>query len=164
MFSLGAVGTIGGLLFGYFNGRAERTEARALSRNSRLHAQRLDAYAELAAFLERERLYIARTEPVITFGEAMPPPPALSENDWLTMQGRVGVAGSEAVERAVKDAQAAAMKFIGAVSVYRSADRRGTPDLYSEGGLREQMDKARERATTAIDEAERAMRDELASL
>ena len=142
----GVVGTLGGLAFSLLNGRAERAQARALARASRLHAQRLDAYADLAAFMERERLYIQRTEPQVAIGEGQPPPEPVGDEEWLAMQGRVAVAGSAAVEAAVKKAQLAAHKFSGTVFVLR-AMRGGTP--HQEAGAWEQTEAARTRAVEA---------------
>jgi len=159
----GAAGAIGGLLFSYFNGRAERIEARTLARHSRLHTQRLDAYAQLAAFLERERLFVERTEPEIGLGEPQPPPEPLDEEEWLSMQGRVAVAGSDAVSDAVGEAHRCAHVFAAAVWHY-NAMRDRTQNLYAPGGPREKMDDARRVALDAIDAAERVMRDELADL
>jgi hypothetical protein len=102
--------------------------------------------------------------PLRLLGEPQDPPKPLSDEEWLELQGRVAVAGSARVERAVKEAQRCAQRFVGAAAVYRLATRRNAPNVYEEGGPRETMDKARTAAYDAIDAAERAMRDELADL
>jgi hypothetical protein len=76
--SSGAAVGLAGLAFGYFNGRSERQHAEGLARGSRLHDQRLAAYAELARYLERERLYLQRTEPMIG---PQPDPPGPLDDD-----------------------------------------------------------------------------------
>jgi hypothetical protein len=159
----GVVGTLAGLVFAFFSARADRTQVRVLARSGRLHAQRLDVYAELSAYLERERLYIERTEPKATIGGGQDPPDPLDEEDWLKMIGRVAIAGSDEVETAIKNAQQGASKFAGALGVHLAMARQGgTPIQQSEA--RQQMDDARDRAVAVIEEAQRVMRDELANL
>jgi hypothetical protein len=160
---VGLAGTIGGLLFAYFNGRAERAAAHKLARSGRLHAQRLDAYADLSAFLERERLYIERTEPQIVVGEGQAPPDPLSDEEWIKLRGRVSVGGSATVEAAVEEAQTRAHGFAGAVLSYRGIVQEGG-NAIQVNQSREQMDRARRRAIEVIEDAQRVMRDELADL
>jgi hypothetical protein len=158
----GAVGALAGLVFSYFNARSERISAQSLARSERLHAQRVDAYATLASFLERQRIYAARTEPIFTVGSPPPLPKPTSDEEWLEMRGRASVAGTDAVDAAVKEAQKRFNEFSANVMVYRQMHERAEG---KEGiKLRTQLDESRQSAYEAIDEAQRAMRDELAAL
>jgi hypothetical protein len=70
---------VGSLLFAYFNGKAERAHGERLARSGRLHEQRRAAYVEIARLLERQRLYLVRTEPLR--GPKPDPPPPLSDDE-----------------------------------------------------------------------------------
>jgi hypothetical protein len=77
----GIAGTVGGYLFGYFNGRAERTHAEHLSRAARLHNQRLDGYAEVSTYLLREREFLSKRLTAGTY-------PPVADNERFERPGR----------------------------------------------------------------------------
>jgi hypothetical protein len=155
----GAAVGLGGLVFGYFNGRSERAHAKELARSTRMHEQRLITYSELAAFLEHMRMYIVRSEPFM--GPKPPPPDPPDDDDQMALSGRVAIAASQEVEEAVKDAMGLVADFREALNVYRQAVQRNAPERPT---VRKAMDEARTRADEAITEAQRGMREELAAL
>jgi hypothetical protein len=150
---------LGGLAFGYFNGRSERRHALRLARGGRLHQQRLAAYADLAAYLERERLYLHRTEPMI--GPQPDPPAPLDDDEWTRLTGRMSVSGSREALLALEEAQRRAHSFNGALMAYRGMRNQNALQMPA---ARQRMDEVRTRASEAIDEVERLMRNELAEL
>jgi hypothetical protein len=50
----GVFGFVGGYVFAYFNGKAERAHGERLARSGRLHEQRFAAYKEVARLLKRQ--------------------------------------------------------------------------------------------------------------
>jgi hypothetical protein len=152
----GALGTLGGLVFAYFNRKAEQQHARELSRSERLHAQRRDAYVQLAAFLERMRLWAYRTEPFM--GPQPDPPTQASDDEWTRLSGLAAVAGSLDVQSKMNGASKRLRDFEIAVLHYRT----GRDERFVE--TRRQMEDARQAAFAAITEVQEAMRDELANL
>jgi hypothetical protein len=155
----GGIVGLGGLAFGYFNARSERRHTERLARGGRLHQQRLAAYADLAGYLERERLFLHRTEPMI--GPQPDPPPPLDDDEWARLNGRLAVSGSREALAALEEAQRRSQSFDGARMVYvgmRNQNALQMPEA------RRRMDEARRRASEAINEVERLMRDELAGL
>lgn len=159
----GALVGVDGLIFGYFNGRAERNHARNLSRGARLHEQRLAAYADLSAYLERERISIARIEPVFVVSEPQPPPDPLSADEWTQIMGRAAVAGSDEVRAAVEHARRQSGDFLGRAVVYRHMNaQHAEGQQLADAGVA--MEQARQEAFGAIDAAQAQMRGELAEL
>lgn len=86
-----------GLVFAYFNGKSERAYGERLARSGRLHEQRLAAYKEIARLLQRQRLYLVRTEPIIgpkpdppQRSADLPPCPLhrMSSRPWRKPRGR----------------------------------------------------------------------------
>jgi len=162
--SSGAIVGIGGLVFAYFNGTAERVHAERLARSGRLHEQRRLAYTEVARQLERQRLFLERTQTLLP----TPPPPApLDDDEWTALNGLAAISTSPEVEAALRETVQTVSVFQGAVSLYRheeenpraakAAHRRGKSAYF-------EMEQARDRAAAAIIEAERVMREELATL
>jgi hypothetical protein len=157
----------GGLVFAYVNGREERAHGERLARGGRLHEQRFAAYREISRLLERQRLYLDRTEPVL--GPKPAPPPPLDDEEWATVSGLAAISPSEGVLAALEDASQKTRDFDIHAFTYRQIRARPSAarvneDPEEEGKARVSMDTARDHALGAITEAERAMRDELAAL
>jgi hypothetical protein len=99
----GAVGVVGGFVFAYVNGKAERLHSRHLALSTRLHEQRLAAYVDIGTFLERQYLYVRD----VAFSYQMTPvprpdpPEPLSVDDWTTIMGRAKVSSSPEVREAL---------------------------------------------------------------
>ena len=140
-----------------FTAWANRKHERDLARSERLYGQRRDLYVELAAFLERDRMGIARTEPIISFGEPLKPPEEVTDEDWIAMCGRWVVLASGDVQDGMLEASKRD-QFVSSVMSYKAV--RGQGGDWSEP--RKQMDDARERAYAAFDGAEKTMNAELA--
>ena len=98
----GALIGLSSLVFAYFNGRSERTHGERLARSDRLHEQRFAAYKEVARLLERQRLYLTRTEPLV--GPKPDPPRPLDDEEWATVSGLVAISPSADVLAALEDA------------------------------------------------------------
>jgi hypothetical protein len=157
----------GGLVFAYFNGKSERAYGERLARSGRLHEQRLAAYKEIARLLQRQRLYLVRTEPII--GPTPDPPPPLDDDDWAAVSGLAAVSPSQDVLAAMEEAARKTSDFEIDALKYRRiqaqpAAARVDEDPEEELNARVSMDAARDRALEAISEAQRAMREELAEL
>lgn len=161
--SSGVIVGVGGLVFAYFNARSERSHGERLARSGRLHEQRLDAYKEVARLLQRQRLYLARTEPIV--GPKPDPPPPLDDDDWAAVSGLAAVSPSAEVLEAMDEAAQKTSGFEFAVFRYRQVEARPTAFPADEGlNARKEMDQARDDALEAISEAQRRMREELAEL
>jgi hypothetical protein len=165
--TFGALVGLGGYVFAYFNGRTERAHGERLARSSRLHEQRFTAYREISRLLERQRLYLARTEPFL--GPKPDPPPPLDDEEWATVSGLAAVSPSEGVLAALQDASQKTSDFETRAFTYRRinarpAAARVNEDPDEEPKARRSMDAARDQALDAISEAQRTMRDELAEL
>lgn len=159
--SSGAIVGLGGLVFAFFSGRSERAHGERLALSGRLHEQRLTAYVQIAGFLERQRLFLIRTEPFYSEpGQADPPPP-LNDDEWAAVNGLAAVSPSPEVLAALEYAQEGARFFEYAVRELRNALDAEGPQLFT---ARQQKDNARQRAIAAINETERVMREELAGL
>lgn len=177
-------GTVGGYLFGYFNGRAERTHGERLARAARLHEQRVDLYAEVAALLQRDKDFLYTTEAMATLFPRPEPPqyqPQRAKDVWRAVDGRVRVVGSEPVSNAVSRAQIAVRKFELSVQDYRDMLASQADDLIAAtsdeererirttrpagfGTAAERVNQTRNDASALIDKAHSVMREELAGL
>jgi hypothetical protein len=116
--------------------REHRVElARVEARGSR----RERAYPDFAAYLERVRLLLERTEPMR--GPVDDPPERLPDDEWVVVNGRLRVTASLEVQEAINKAHRAANEFIERLREYK----RFEPNA----GI--QMHKARIGALAAID-------------
>ena len=163
----GALIGLSSLVFAYFNGRSERTHGERLARSDRLHEQRFAAYKEVARLLERQRLYLTRTEPLV--GPKPDPPRPLDDEEWATVSGLVAISPSADVLAALEDASQRTNDFEIHAFTYRRINARPSAarvneDPEEEPKARRSMDDARVHALEAITEAERAMREDLAQL
>jgi hypothetical protein len=140
---------------------ATRNHERAIARSARLFDQPRDLYVELAAFLERDRMSIARTEPILTIGgEPLKPPPEVTDEDWIKMRARWVALASGHVHAGMLEASKRRNDFVGAVMVYK-----GTPRGHANwADARKQMDEARDAADAAFDDVEHTMSAELVRL
>jgi hypothetical protein len=157
----------GGLVFAYFNGKSERQHGERLARSGRLHEQRFTAYREISRLLERQRLYVVRTEPFL--GPKADPPPPLDDEEWATVSGLAAISPSEDILAALENASERAGDFDFEASTYRRIKARPpatrvNEDPDEELKARRTMDAARGEAIDAISEAQRKMREELAGL
>jgi hypothetical protein len=157
----------GGLVFAYFNGKSERQHGERLARSGRLHEQRFTAYREISRLLERQRLYLVRTEPFL--GPKADPPPPLDDEEWATVSGLAAISPSEGVLAALENATERAGDFESDAFTYRRIKARPPAarvdeDPDEELKARRTMDAARGEALDAISEAQRKMREELAEL
>jgi len=167
----GAVGVVGGFVFAYYNGKAERLHSRELAISARLHEQRLAAYVEIGRFLERQYLYVKRVE--WEWVNVLPvhggdPPEGPSVDDWTMVMGKAKVSASAGVLEAMQEAEsttfaldmAIADRKIAladpAVKQFESSLGIGAPHTLA-------VEDARLIAMKAIEEAERRMREELAA-
>jgi len=158
----GAFVGLAGIAAGYFTAKGERSHSEKLARSTRLHSLRAEAYGELAVFLERQRMYIQRVEPMMTFGEPLEAPETPRDEEWMELMGRTAIASSEEVREAVDAAGRKTREWEYRVMEYRRAKN------YAEGkegaDIAMAMHNARQDAYAAIDAAEQRMRDELAAL
>jgi hypothetical protein len=161
--SSGAIVGLGGLVFAYFNGKAERVHTERLARSGCLHEQRRLAYVEIARFLERQRLFLIRTYPFM--GPKPAPPEPLGDDEWSAVSGLAAVSPSREVEAALQDAAQRGTEFESAAAIYQH-EETSRRVLTQEGqkSARQVMDESRDSALAAITKAQHAMRDELASL
>jgi hypothetical protein len=141
---------------------ANRSHERKLARAERLYAQRHGAYLELTRFLERQRLVLDRTEPII--GPLPAPPADLDDDAWVDMRARWKTLASKDVQEALATAGQRFSGFVGAVMTLRVVQAQAPIRDQQLPAAREQMQEARDRATAAFDDAERVMNDELSRL
>lgn len=148
----------------HLNGKAERAHGERLARSGRLHEQRFAAYREIARLLERQRLFLIRTEPIL--GPKPDPPQPLDDDEWSAVSGLAAVSPSQDVLTALKEAAQKTSDFEIAVSTYRRVEARPAVSQRGDDAMdaRLGMDEARDRALGAIAEAQRTMREELAKL
>jgi hypothetical protein len=158
----GALVGIIGVGFAYFNGKSERAHSERIARSGRLHEQRFKAYVEIATHLARQRLFLARTEPLWETADAPGPPAPLSDKEWAALAGLAAVSPSPEVLDALELAQTETRNFEGAVIQLRAAEK--TAEGSELTSHYQQKDNARQRALVAIEETERVMREELAAL
>ena len=158
----GAIVGLGGLVFAYLNGKAERVHAERLARSGRLHEQRRLAYIEIARLLERQRLFLERTHAFI--GPKADPPEPLDDDEWARVSGLAAVSPSPEVGAALRETVQTAGAFEGAVMVYQFQEKKPRSASVEGKSAWLVMDEARGGAIAAISNAERVMRDELASL
>ena len=168
----GAIGVVGGFVFAYFNGKAERLHTRQLAISTRLHEQRLSAYVEIGRFLERQYLYVKWVEYVWTVPGTetlvSDPPKPPSVDDWTMIMGRAKVSASAEVLEALQEAEGTTYLLDLAIGTRKAAmtdpevERKerewGTAAPYMMA-----IEEARIPAKLAIEEAERRMREELAA-
>ena len=163
----GVIGVAGGLVFAYFNAKEERSHGERLARSGRLHEQRFAAYREIARLLERQRLYLIRTEPFI--GPKPEPPQALDDEEWAGVSGLASISPSREVLAVLEEAAQKTSDFEIHAFTYRRINERPpaarvNEDPEEELNARLSMDAARNQALGAITEAERVMREDLATL
>jgi hypothetical protein len=157
----GALGVLVGVGFAYVNGKSERAHSERVARSGRLHGQRLSAYVELARALRRQGMYVVRTEPLV--GPQPDPPAALDDEEWAALMGKAIVAASPDVLAALEDANTETMTFQFAVNELAQMNAQAAlPNLLV--AARQRLDDTRGRALNAIEETERLMREELATL
>jgi hypothetical protein len=165
----GAIGVVGGFVFAYVNGKAERLHSRQLALSARLHEQRLAAYVEIGRFLERQYLYVKTVERVWHVPVQVADPPEMpSVDDWTMVMGKAKVSASAGVLEAFQEAQNTTYMLD-----YAIADRKAAlQDPEVEQFERElgmgaphtlAVEEARLTAMTAIKETEQRMREELAA-
>jgi len=165
----GAIGVVGGFVFAYFNGKAERLHTRDLAISARLHEQRLAAYVEIGKFLERQYLYVKRVERVyyIPVQVADPPEPP-SVDDWTMVMGKAKVSASAGVLEALQEAENTAYALDTAIVIRKAAlEDPEVEQIERELGMGSPhtlaVEEARLTGMNAIEEAERRMREELAA-
>jgi hypothetical protein len=154
-------------VFAYFNAKEERSHGERLARSGRLHEQRFVAYREIARLLERQRLYLVRTEPII--GPKPEPPQPLEDEEWAEVSGLASISPSPEVLAALEEAAQKTSDFEIHAFTYRRINARPSAarvneDPEEELKARLSMDTARDHALDAITEAERSMREDLAKL
>jgi hypothetical protein len=88
----------------------DRKHQRALAQAERRHTRRSQAYAEAGALLERERLFVLRTEPFI--GPLPSPPAPLSDDEATRLGGSIAVASSLEARRAINEAHHRTSLFV----------------------------------------------------
>jgi hypothetical protein len=118
----GVFGFVGGYVFAYFNGKAERAHGERLARSGRLHEQRFAAYKEVARLLKRQSLYLTRTEPIV--GPKPEPPQPLDDEDWATVSGLAAITPSGDVLAALEDAAQKTSEFEIHAFTYRRIGER----------------------------------------
>lgn len=148
----GAAVGIAGVLAPTLTAWLDRKHRRDLAQAERRHTLRSQTYADVAALLERQRLFIMRTEPMI--GPVPPAPEMLQDDEWMQLGGRVAVVSSPEVRVAIQEASRQTNLFIGTVMAYRAQLE----------GAGNRMHQARQQALGALDAAELAMSKELDSL
>jgi hypothetical protein len=151
---------------------ANRRHERVMTRSTRLYEQRRKAYEDVAAFLERTRLWVA------PYGPNWPDDPTRTTADeWADLMARAAVAGSADVQARLAAFHEAVKNFY-IEAAFLSGSSRGRFRALSEqefealseqeheelADLHETVEKDRGEVVKLIDEAEQAMRDELAML
>ena len=116
----GAIGVIGGFVFAYYNGKAERLHTRQLAISTRLYEQRLAAYVEVGRLLERQNLYVSRVE--FSYKQMlhvpMPDPPEQpSVDDWTMIMGKAKVSASAEVLEALQEVSNTTYRLDDAIAV-----------------------------------------------
>lgn len=135
----------------------ERAERRDEARAERIFRVRSDAYAEAAAYLRRERLYVERTLPVI--GPLPDPPEPLDDAEWARVLGRISVHASDDALDALDVVRQRTNAFAGRVMTHhmleQQAERRGNlaAQVFE---ARVAADEPRNEAFEAMDHAERS--------
>lgn len=149
----GVLGTLGGYVYAHVSQRSEQEHARGLSRDERLHAQRLDAYVRIGEYLERSRMAVYRTEPFI--GPQPDPPARLTDDEIARVASLAAIAGSAQIDAKIRSANERLRDFELAVLMWRERE----PGEFGE--TRRKLEDTRKAAFAAISDAEDAMRDEL---
>lgn len=136
---------------------ANRAHEREMARSARLYEQRRKAYEDLAVYLERSRLSISSTS---RSGELTP----TKLDDWVALMGAAAVVGSSLVQERLEAYHQAEYEFVvegeGWLDHVRETEQ--DIDLVREAHLAHGKDRTA--LLQLLDDAERAMRDELASL
>jgi hypothetical protein len=76
----------------------------------------------MSRLLERQRLYLTRTEPFL--GPKPDPPPPLDDEEWATVSGLAAISPSEDVLTVLEDASQKTSDFEIDVSTYRRLNAR----------------------------------------
>lgn len=142
---------------------ADREHTERRERATRHYAARLDAYRDATRLLERNRVTVARTYPILVVGTPDPPPAALDEDEYHALVARIAIASSETVLGELETANAAIREYNGYSWSYGGIAAQA-PHSNQAIAAHRAMQPAREAAYTAIDEAERIMREELRML
>jgi hypothetical protein len=157
----GVVGNAGGLLYAYWNSHSERRHASALSRASRLHAQRLDVYSGISAEFERDKAFMLAAMVELEAGQVIVPYPERSpEREESDLLGRAAVTVSGGTVEAIEAARIAVVEFSHDMVAMQGLEIGSAEFLR----LRGQMYMKRDDAITAIAAAQQALRVELETL
>ncbi len=147
----------------------QRAHASAEARVERNYALRLEGYKAASRYLERQLLWVQFTLPMIT--PAPEPPELLDANDELSVSIELGatisIAASDVVRTAMQKAVKAQEEFHYAVEEVRAYRADPTARSWDPNDSRSpnlKLEKARKAALEAIQDAQTAMRDELADL
>ncbi len=129
---------------------------RQLAADARLFERRAGAYVELLRHVHNDSLRVARTHPIISFGEPEVPDP-LPQDERLSMFGRIAAFGSQGVlEEAETFARTVNEFFINASTLDRVRDTESETRE-----LRETLEELRGKAREAIEGLEKRIREEL---
>jgi hypothetical protein len=137
---------------------ANRRHERAMARSARLYEQRRKAYEDLAVDLERSRLYLA--DPGRSLGD---PTPA-NADEWATLMAAAAVAGSAEVQAKLAAYHQAEYVFFVEGEAWLEHIRKEEQDVDLVREAHVEHAKSRTKLLQLVDEAERAMQDELAAL
>ena len=162
----------GGLIVGFLDRRhaskeagKARDHATSEAQASRRFEVRLEAYKAASVHLERLRMWVECTLPMIG---PKPDPPDLAPDDaWTELSGIVAVSLSDDAMKAMQAVNAAAREFMYVVSEVKAQEENplGQPwDPNYERTPRKKLEDVRAKAFAAIEEAQRVMREELAEL
>jgi hypothetical protein len=136
---------------------ANRKHERAMARSRRLYEQRRKAYQDLAVYLDQARLWIEPGE------KSWPKPPTRETADeWIDLMARAAVTGPAELQAKLASFHEAEFEAYLASGLLEQAIKTQDTEKISE--RKEYVEKTRSEAFTLIDEAEQAMRDELATL
>ena len=126
-----ALAIVGGLGIGsWISGRWERRHATDEAEKQREHASvearkdrqyalRLDGYRAASQYLERARLWVQLTEPLMT-PAAAPPKPMEPNDEWIELGSTIAIAASDEVQVSMGEAVEAQRGFLYAVDEYRA--------------------------------------------
>jgi hypothetical protein len=165
----GAIGAVGGFVFAYFNGKAERLHTRTLAISARLHEQRLAAYVEIGKFLEWQYLYVSRVEwwDIGLLVQTPDPPEPPGVDDWTTIMGKAKVSASSPVLEALQEVTNTTYALDHAIATKNAFMQvEGAEEIETTTGMPHwiAVEEARRPAMEAIHEAETRMRDELSAV
>jgi hypothetical protein len=109
-----AVVALGGFWINRGTAKDDREARAAEAERERLLHLRLEANVEAAAILERIRMFVDRTVPLLDFADQPEPPDAPPDEEWWTLGGRLAVTMSPAVHDAFRAALDRFIAFQGA--------------------------------------------------